>query len=170
MIPLIMPPWAKWAAVAVAAAALLVAFSAGWTARAWRADAQIARINTELAAQTVQAVRNARTEERRKQEKANEAIRKQAASVAAVNDALRRDLDELRHRPGRAAGVSQAARADCAGTTGAELSGEDAAFLAGEAARADLLRAALATCYEVMDVIENDPAADPRSQEARAMP
>jgi|GEM_PF-773768 len=148
MIPLIMPPWGKWAAVAVAAIAI---FSAGWTVRAWRADAEIAHIKETLASQRTQAVLAARAEEQRQQEKANEATRKQAASVAAVNAGLLRDLDELRHRPGRAAGVSQVARADCAGGTGAELSGEDAAFLAGEAARADLLRAALATCYEVMD-------------------
>lgn len=134
-----------------AALAVVAVFGAGWTVRAWRADAEMAALKQSMAQQQTVAVQFARAEEQRQQGKINEALKRQNEQVAAVNAGLHRDLDELRHRPERAAGVPQGTRPDCAGGTGAELSRPDAGFLAGEAARADLLRAALATCYEVID-------------------
>ena len=97
------------------------------------------------------AVEQALKDERGQQEKANAAIRQQAADQAAINNRLRSDLASLRNRPERAAGMPTGTRSACSGATGAELSRSDAEFLVGEAARADDQRAGLAACYAVID-------------------
>lgn len=63
--------------------------------------------------------------------------------LRGVGDELADALERLRQRPAR---ISAAARTSCQGSSGAELSAEDAAFLTREAARADGLRAALIRC------------------------
>lgn len=99
---------------------------------------------------------------------AQEAARQKEQDLQASADKLRKDKDaeirninaratalanSLRERPSRstteASAVSSTASAGCAPTscTGAGLSREDAEFLAGEAARADELRAALKQCH-----------------------
>jgi len=99
---------------------------------------------------------------------AQEAARQKEQELQASADKLRKDKDaeirninaraaalanSLRERPSRpaaeASAVSSTASAGCAPTscTGAGLSREDAEFLAGEAARADELRAALKQCH-----------------------
>jgi len=99
---------------------------------------------------------------------AQEAARQKEQDLQASADKLRKDKDaeirninaraaalanSLRERPSRptaeASAVPSTASAGCAPTscTGAGLSREDAAFLAGEAARADELRAALKQCH-----------------------
>lgn len=81
-----------------------------------------------------------RVEGQRKQEIYEDRIR----SISRQRDAV---AASLRDRPERAAvpASSPAAQA-CAGATGAQLSRPDATFLAGLAARADELRAALERC------------------------
>lgn len=99
---------------------------------------------------------------------AQEAARQKEQDLQASADKLRKDKDaeirninaratalanSLRERPSRpapeASAVPSTASAGCAPTscTGAGLSREDAQFLAGEAARADELRAALKQCH-----------------------
>ncbi len=98
--------------------------------------------------------------------KGQEEARKKEQQLQADADRLRRDKDaeirnvnaratalanSLRDRNSRAAQGSQTTNATGTGQagarcTGAELSREDAEFLAGEAARADSLRAALNQC------------------------
>lgn len=97
------------------------------------------------------AVELALTEERANQEKANAAIRKQAADQAAINTRLRADLAGLRNRAERPAGPDAVSGNRCTGATGAELSRQDSEFLIWEAARADEIRAGLAACYAVID-------------------
>lgn len=97
------------------------------------------------------AIEQALTIERKQQENVNEALRKQAADQASINNRLRSDLVSLRNRPERASGMSATARSACAGATGAELSRSDSEVLVGEAARADTIRAGLAACYQVID-------------------
>lgn len=99
------------------------------------------------------AAQAARAEEQRRQEAVNAVLSKQNKTLAGVNAGLRRDLDGLRNRPERPAPVPGHPRADCEGATGAELSRTDAGFLAGEAARADELRAGLDACYTVIDAM-----------------
>lgn len=74
----------------------------------------------------------------------------EVGNIAAALDAAER---RLRDRPARRADLPEAARAACAGSTGAELSGEDGRFLAGEAARANQLRAALAECQGWIEAV-----------------
>lgn len=75
-------------------------------------------------------------------------------SIMDLNTVIvQRDLAiaRLRERPTRA---DQAARANCKGSTGAELSREDGEFLEREAARAEILRQALKGCYAYADKLQ----------------
>lgn len=67
--------------------------------------------------------------------------------------AAERDAAAGRLRDARKARMPEAARAECQGGTGAELSGPDAEFLVREAARADTVRAALTSCYADLDAL-----------------
>lgn len=69
--------------------------------------------------------------------------------IRSINDRHRAQLDGLRLRASRP-GVPTAATPECPreGSSGAELSREDAQFLAGEAANAAILSAALKACQK----------------------
>lgn len=71
--------------------------------------------------------------------------------LSNINTNYANDLAELRKRSKR---MLEATRATCQGSTGAELSIPDTRFLAGEAARADTIRAGLRACYKYVDVVE----------------
>jgi hypothetical protein len=75
---------------------------------------------------------------------------RQADEVRAINARLADALDRLRQRPAR---MPEPAREACKGSTGAELSGDDAGFLVREAARADELREALRACYGWIETV-----------------
>ncbi|MGI9143343.1 MAG: hypothetical protein ACR2IJ_09175 [Fluviibacter sp.] len=142
-------PWMLLGALASAIALLFGGYAWGSSAKnTW----WLSRINADKAA----AVQQALSIERANQEKANAAIRQQAADQAAINNRLRSDLAGLRHRPERAPGLSAISVTGCSGATGAELSRSDASFLVGEAARADEVRAGLIACYAVIDGVRND--------------
>lgn len=106
---------------------------------------------------------------------AQAAAREKEQELQASADLLRKDKDReirdlnartaaltnsLRDRPSRPTAetstVSSTASAGCAPSscTGAGLSREDAQFLAGEAARADELRASLKQCYAQYQAIK----------------
>jgi hypothetical protein len=106
------------------------------------------KIKTAQANAVAQALKIERDQNRR----VRDAMQKQSDDVAAVNRGLVADLDELRKRSSRPA-VPRAPAAEQPGATGAELSREDAGFLAREAARADELRAALRACYDYADTV-----------------
>lgn len=96
---------------------------------------------------------------RRLQEKENEKIR-----IAAERDALAISLRNRPDRPTARPGATTPVAAACPGATGAELYRADGEFLAGEAARADNLRAALGQCYaqyEAARAVINRPQAAP---------
>lgn len=137
-------PWVLLGAMAIAIGLLFGGYLWGDSARntAW-----LAKTETDKR----KAIESALTTERANQEKANAAIRKQAADQAAINTRLRADLAGLRDRPERSGDLSAVPGTGCQGATGAELSRSDAEFLVGEAARADEIRAGLAACYAVID-------------------
>ena len=137
-------PWVLLGALATAIALLFGGYAWGSSAKNtyW-----LSRINADKAA----AVQQALSIERENQEKANAAIRQQAADQAAINNRLRADLAGLRDRPERSVDLSAVSRPGCTGATGAELSRQDSEFLIWEAARADEIRAGLAACYAVID-------------------
>jgi hypothetical protein len=136
--------------------ALISAIALIFGGYAWGSSAKntywLSRINADKA----KAIEQALTTERNNQEKANAAIRQQAADQAAINNRLRSDLASLRDRPERAGNLSAVSRNSCQGATGAELSRSDAGFLVGEAARADEIRAGLIACYAVIDGVRHD--------------
>lgn len=134
--------------------AVVLALGGTWLAGDWHGHKTErttweARIQKERA----DAAEQARAVEREQQKEITDAMAKQYWDQVAVADGLAADLERLRNRPERPAGVPQAPRADCQGANGAELSGADARFLAGLAARADRLRAALAACYSYADTV-----------------
>jgi len=131
-----------WLAVRYALAVSIGA-AIGWTTQGWRKDAQIAAIQQEKAL----AVSEALNETKRLRNQTQRIIDRQRDEIATLNIGLDRTLSQLRYRPARL----PSSPASCEGTTGRELSRPDAEFLAREAARADRLRSALKTCYEVND-------------------
>ena len=106
--------------------------------------------------------------------KGQEAARQKEQQLQADADRLRRDKDaqirdvnaratalanSLRDREARSTATDSSASSAVAGQagprcTGSELSREDAEFLAGEAARADSLRAALRQCVAQYETLE----------------
>lgn len=122
-----------WLAVSIACA---VSYGAGrW--QQWRADEREAV--AELAIRTAQVLVDERDlavkHELTRGAHATELHRLSAAHAAV--------LDELRERPRR---LPAPAAAACAGTSGAELSRDDAQFLAGFAHERDNLLAAVRAC------------------------
>ena len=90
----------------------------------------------------------------RKQEQAHQAatdeIRKNKdEQIAAINSKLFDAVSELRKRPSRPATITSNGQSG----TGATLYADDAEFLIREAARADIIRAALEACYNQYDQV-----------------
>lgn len=108
----------------------------GWERSEWQA--KVAE-QTEKTRQTEQAWQGAY----------NEASKQYLSRIRATDDRLRIALDSLRDRQPRP--LPETPRPDCKGATGAELSGPDGQFLAGEAARADKLRSGYELCLKSYD-------------------
>jgi hypothetical protein len=87
--------------------------------------------------------------EKERQTAADQIRKEKDAQIAAINNNLADALIKLRERPSRADSGSSGQ-----GRTGLSLSAEDAAFLDREAARADILRAALDACYKQYDSLK----------------
>lgn len=122
-----------WLAVSIACA---VSYGAGrW--QQWRADEREAV--AELAIRTAQVL-----DTERELATAHELTRgTHATELHRLSAAHAATLHGLRERPQR---LPKAAAAACAGTSGAELSRDDAAFLAGFAFERDGLLAAVRAC------------------------
>ena len=117
-----------------------VAFVVGWQVNGWRLDSTYQKERAD-------ALLQAKIEQDRLQKKAEEADRAKNEQIRVVNNRLSVALGELRERSGRLPNAPES----CQGTSGRELSREDAEFLVREAARADQLRAALNACYLLME-------------------
>jgi hypothetical protein len=130
-----------------------IAFVIGWQVNSWRLNYKIANLQKEYAENIVIAHERTRKLELNLTEKIQKLERKKNAEIANVNARLRVALSELSERTSRA--TTNKDTADCKGTTGSELSREDAEFLTREAARADRLRSALNICYQQYEEIEN---------------
>ncbi len=133
----------SWALQLVLAGILLIVGAAG----GWKAHVGVVA-QRDLAA----ATENFRAGERRAEASA-QITKVKDEKIASINARLVTALGELRNRPDRRP-VDTAA---CQGATGAGLSGPDAGFLEGEAARANTLRAELGACYEKYDSLTLKP-------------
>lgn len=113
-----------------------------------RAEREARRSRDEAAARQRESFMAARMGEI--EQGKNDEIEKVRNALAAANSRLQ----DRPSRPAAGTGGVPAPRAACPGATGAELSRQDGAFLVGEAARADTLRAALTACYKAYDEVE----------------
>jgi hypothetical protein len=131
-------PIITYVKIAVVILGLSGAFYTGYRFEANRFDAY--KVAQQAAAQ----------EKEREHQQATDEIRKvKDAEIANINAKLFATISELRKRPSR---PSEGAGNGQSGT-GAGLYAEDAIFLAGEAARADVLRTALEACYNQYDAV-----------------
>ena len=99
----------------------------------------------------LEAVNIAIEQERAKQNEVARIEQKKYTALQGVNNRLNVDLDLMRKRAGR---LSEAARAECKGATGSELSDRDAAAFVRLGARAEQCRIGLTACYEYADSLQ----------------
>lgn len=124
-----------------------------------RADHQ--ELIAKAATATVKASEEAREKEFKLITKITSLEKKRNEDVATITASYNRVVGELRSRPARPAPADPAKPSEgpkiataCQGASGADLYREDGVFLIGEAARADVLRSALETCYIAWDSAE----------------
>lgn len=123
----------------------------GWVVNGYRLNSTISSLKASQAEEVSRYYQAARTAEKALIT-ATEGIRRQKdAEIKVISGKLQSALSELRQRQERPSSADTAR--DCKGTTGAELSRQDAEFLAREAARADQLRSALELCYRQYDTV-----------------
>lgn len=92
-----------------------------------------------------------RTKEHQYQDAADQIRKQKDEQINAINSQLVDAISQLRERPSRAkqANTGQAV----SGCTGAQLYAEDAELVIREAARADIIREALKSCYSQYDAL-----------------
>jgi hypothetical protein len=117
------------------------------------ANSENTRWTAKISAERLAATEAARVKENQWQGVINATSKAYLTRITGIRGDLDAALDSLRSRPPRAGNLPDHPRADCAGATGAELSGPDAEFLAREAARADEQRAGLDACYAYADTL-----------------
>lgn len=121
-------------------------FAAGWTVNGWRKDKEITQIHADYDKKRTDAESLARAKEQDWADQAAAIRKSKDVQIATANRKLNSTLAGLRTRPERPSSeVPQTPRA-CAGSSGAELARGDGEFLAGYAADAAKLSAALDQC------------------------
>ena len=135
-----------WIKLGATVAALLVAFTSGWIINGWRwntAALKLAAVQTQA---RIDAEQKSRNQELALQAAADTARSNKDAEINIIRSQLDAALVGLRERPLRSADLPGTA-STCPPATGAQLSREDAEFLAREAARADAVAAGLKACH-----------------------
>ena len=135
-----------------AVAALLVAFTSGWIINGWRWNYTALKLAAAQTQARIDAEHKSRQQELALQAAADTARNAKDAEITIIRSQLDAALVGLRERPLRGADVPGAAGA-CPPATGAQLSREDAEFLAREAARADAVVADLNACHATYDAV-----------------
>jgi hypothetical protein len=135
---------------------IVLAFSAGWITNGWRLNASIASLQASYAEERGRVLQEVRNREKSLFE-ASERIRKDRdAKIRNLDGRLRTVTAELQQRQKRDSRESTDTAA-CSGATGAELSREDAEFLAREASRADQVVENLNYCIRQYDKVRSAP-------------
>lgn len=132
-----------------AVAAVVAIFFGGWWINGWRWEAKFVSLEKSYAEQVIEAQRAARRKEAQLQSQMDIQQVIKNAEIKDIRTQLDSALVELRKRPSRMPVPDTTGAAK--GATGAELSREDAEFLAREAARADSVIAQLKYCYKMYD-------------------
>ena len=130
-----------WIKLGAAVAALLVAFTSGWIINGWRWNNTALKLAAAQTKALIDAERKSRKQELALQAAADAARSTKDAEITIIRNQLDAALANL---PG-AAGT-------CPPATGAQLSREDAEFLAREAARADAVVSGLKACQSVYEL------------------
>lgn len=154
----------RW--VAVSLVVLAAGFTTGWKTQGWRLGQEIATIRNNHATQIQELQATALAAEQKYREQEAQTARMLAAAREKSNAEIRRinarhtaTVNSLRNRPERADSNSNSqvpsAPTPCAGSTGAELARGDAEFLAGYAADAARLEAALEQCISAYNALRN---------------
>lgn len=108
----------------------------GWTINGWRLNASIASLKASYAEEVGRVLAEARSRDKSLLEASESMRRTRDAQIKDLNRRLQSVNAELQLRKKRDSRESTDTAA-CSGATGAELSREDAEFLAREATRAD---------------------------------
>ncbi len=140
-----------WVRLGAAVAAMLVAFTAGWILNGWRWNNAALKLAAAQTQARIDAEHKSRQQELALQAAADAARKTRDAEITIIRSQLDAALVSLRERPLRSSNVPGSS-GTCPPATGAQLSREDAEFLAGEAARADAVAASLRYCRLTYDM------------------
>ena len=146
-----------WIKLGAAVATLLVAFTSGWIINGWRWNNTALKLAAAQTQARIDAEKQSRNKELALQAAANAARSAKDAEITIIRSQLDAALISLRERPLRSANLPSPAGA-CPPATGAQLSREDAEFLAREAARADKVIAELYACHAAYTAVRMSDA------------
>lgn len=118
----------------------------GWTVNGWRLKTTIAEMNASYTAALAKSYKELRSSEKSFAETADKLIKDKNEKVKSLNSKLKSVTNQLQQREKRNDSNDTTTAAACSRATGAELSREDADFLAREAARADQITTELNYC------------------------
>lgn len=124
----------------------------GWYINGWRLNASIASLKASYDEERVAYLEYVRSREKAIMEVSETLRKRRDAEIKNLNSRLQSLNAELQQRKKRDSRESTDTAA-CSGATGAELSREDAEFLAREAARADAVVENLNYCISQYDSI-----------------
>lgn len=125
----------------------------GWTINGWRLNASIASLKASHAKEVSTYYEGAREAEIALIEAVKKIRKERDNEIKDLNSRLGSALSGLQQREARSSSADTA-RA-CSATTGAELSKEDAEFLAREAARADTIVSYLNYCVAQYNLVRD---------------
>jgi len=115
---------------------LAIGIALGWVTNGWRLNASIASLKASYAEEVSRVLQEVRNREKSLLEASESMRRNRDVQIRNLNSRLQSVNAELQQRKKRDSRESTDTAA-CSGATGAELSREDAEFLARESARAD---------------------------------
>lgn len=144
-------PWSLNWKVGVSVALFAAGVVSGWVTNGWRLESRLEALKASYNKEKLDAVAKARSVEIETQNKVAEIRKNHAKEVKDIRDRMQSDIDRLHNRSDR---VSYTA-GTCQGSSGAELSRQDAEFLTRLAAEADTLAAALQSCYKQYDTVRD---------------
>lgn len=133
--------------IAVLAVCIALSFSGGWAINGWRKGKEIAEMKADYETKRGEAEAAARDKEQGWQNTAEQIMRDKNAQIVATTRRLNNAIAGLRTRPERPTSSQMpSSPSTCFGLSGAELARGDGEFLAGYAADAARLEAALKQC------------------------
>jgi hypothetical protein len=132
--------------IAVFVLCIAVSFGCGWFVNGWRLGEEIANIHADYDKKRAEAEQEARSKEQHWQSTADQITKDKNAQITYVNRGLNAAIAGLRTRPERPSSDMPQTPGTCFGLSGAELARGDGEFLAGYAADAARLEAALKQC------------------------